>query len=275
MKASPLTSWQAAFARLGRWLPLMILVCLMLGQVSVARSEAFRVIQLQHRFAADILPLVAPLLNEGEKATGSDSVLILRASTGRLAELTDLITTLDRPRKTLKISLRQERARATGDLRVGLYRGGSDPLQPEGQRTLGNRQQTTESFLRVLEGETGLLILGREVPFTTAMAVIAGRHRGFSRTVEYKTVTTGFWVRPQVLGHKIFLEVAPHMMAQGPQGEETLELQELKTTVELPPGQWVDLGQQLQQADEVSSSIVRLQTGHTQGEGRVWIRVDD
>ncbi|MDW7646356.1 MAG: hypothetical protein SCI25_15105 [Desulfuromonadales bacterium] len=275
MKAGTHTPWQVAFARLGRGIPLMILVCLMWGQFSVARSEAFRVIQLQHRFAADILPLVAPLLEEGEKATGSDSVLVLRASTGRLAELTDLITALDRPRKTLKISLRQTRAGQTGDLSAGFYRVGPDQFQAEGQRTLGNRQQTTESFLRVLEGETGLLILGREVPFTTAMTVFSGRHRGFSRTVEYKSVTTGFWVRPQVLGNKISLEVAPHMMAQGQQGEETLEFQQLKTTLELSPGQWVDLGQQLQQADEVSLSIVRLQTGLTQGEGRVWIRVDE
>ncbi|BCA79709.1 hypothetical protein [Desulfuromonas sp. AOP6] len=257
-----------------QWFWLIVLVCSLVGPPVEARSEAFRVIQLQHRFAGDILPLITPLLREGENVTGNDSVLILHASPDRLSDLTDLVTTLDTPRKTLKISVRQERAGGDGATRTGLVLSGPEQIYAGGTRTLGNRQQATESFLRVLEGEAALLVIGREVPFTTEIAVVAGKHRAFSRTVEYKSVTTGFWVRPKILGQKIFLEVVPHMMALGPQGEETLEFQELSTTVALSPGQWVDLGQQLQQADEVSSSIVRLHTHNSQGEGRIWIRVD-
>jgi len=269
------TFWNPSFSLFVRWVWPIILVCILIGHATETRGEAFRVVQLQHRFAGDILPLLTPLLNEGERVTGNDSVLILQASPKRLSDLTDLVTALDTPKKTLKISVRQERAGGDSAIRTGLYQAGSDEVRAEGTRTLGNRQQTTESFLRVLEGEAALLVIGREVPFTTQMAAVAGRHRGFSRTIEYKSVTTGFWVRPKILGQRIFLEVSPHMMAQGPQGEETLEFQELNTTVELPPGQWVDLGQQLQQADEISSSIMRLQTHNSQGEGRVWIRVDD
>ena len=118
--------------------------------------------------------------------------------------------------------------------------------------------QSTAHYIRVLEGEGAFIAVGQEVPFTRDLAVVAGKYNAYARSVEYKTVTTGFWVRPQMAGDKVLLDIAPQLMSVGGQREERIDFQKLHSRVLVEPGQWVDLAGQMQNSDELSAAIFRL-----------------
>lgn len=251
---------------------LWLVLSLSFGAQSLAAEV--QVIRLQHRPASEVLPLVEPLLEKGESVVGKESVLIVKAAPERISQLEDIVKVFDTPRIMLKVGVRQENGQVVDGSGVGFSSSGGERTDVQASRHLGNMRHSTENFVRVLDGEGAFISVGKEVPFTKELSVVAGRYNAVARSVEYKSVTTGFWVRPQVVGEKVYLDIAPQLMALGPKGEETIEFQKLHTQIVLDPGQWVDLAGQMNQADEVSAAIFRLNANAAENQGTIWVRVD-
>lgn len=65
----------------------------------------FKIITLQHRFAEEILPAVQPLVGSDGTVSAMQNNLVVRTIAANMAEIEQIIRTLDTARQNLKITV--------------------------------------------------------------------------------------------------------------------------------------------------------------------------
>src|SRR3989338_1817384 len=158
-------------------------MCMVLLLSPVAAAGELEIINLRHRSAEDVLPVIRPLLEKGDVASGINYQLILRTSPQNLEQVKKLLESIDVAPRRLKITVLQNAdsetiARLTGvSGNIGLSRevrvavpdsGGGSGLNVElgqGQdrlkakvssaRALEDERNTQQ--LQVLEGNRALV----------------------------------------------------------------------------------------------------------------------
>ena len=71
-------------------------------------ATEFKIITLQHRFADDLLPIIQPLAGEDGVVTGMQNQLIIRTSPENMAEIEQIIASMDVARTNLKITVNRQ-----------------------------------------------------------------------------------------------------------------------------------------------------------------------
>jgi len=257
-----------------------VVVCVF-GSVVWATGGELRVLELKHRPAEELLPVIQPLLGQDGAASALDNRLILRASPKDLAAIETLVSQLDVARATLRIAVRHERF-SDGIQISGSEEGRTDrhlSTAPrmndaeESSRGLGNARQNTEQYLQVLDGEAALIEVGRQTPYPRIRAYVGGRHRGFVEVTDFQEVATGFVVRPRLLGEKVALEITPYQSTpgQGPAG--TVDFGGISSQVEAPLGEWFDLGGISEPATDTEGTARSLRAGGGREARHLWIKV--
>jgi hypothetical protein len=286
-------------ARLRTLLLAMLLACL--ATSPLAADSELRVIALKHRMAADMASAVQPLLGSGESVSSVDNKLIVRAAPRTLAQVERLLAQIDVPRRNLRISMRHGEAReetrqrggVSGDYHAGDRRisiGGERPHDsgvtirrngPQGNVQLDTERRVTTTLgsathtLTVLDGGRAFLRIGESIPRVEPFLVFLGPQRaGIAAGVQFHEVTTGFEVEPRLVGDRIQLTIHPRLAFRGDQGLRTVDFQELRTEIVVPPGEWVDLGGLLESAHEVNRTILSGVQRTASGEVRLMVRVD-
>jgi type II secretory pathway component GspD/PulD (secretin) len=266
---------------LQRWWLFLLFVGLLWTTAQTPAHAEVKVVELRHRPADEMAATLEPLLGRDSSVSAYGGKLILKGSAKELAELEQLVRKLDIERSTLRLALRQSSATLTSGQqqamggRIQTGPGASSELSTRFERTLGTGSQNSDQFLLVLDGEEGYIAIGREVPYTSELAVLAGRHLAVAQRTEFRRVSTGFRVRPQVLAEGVQLELTPHMasldrQAQG--GELTFST--LTSTVVIPLGQWYNLAGHLESRDEISRAILARSLGSGQSHNQIYIKVD-
>ena len=176
------------------------LFALLLSIASTGQTASLTTIDLHNRPAAEIIPIIEPLLEPGDAISGAGFKIFLRASPATLAEVRAVIDSLDTAAKTLLISVFQGSDRelrnlaASGSIRI---ENGSI----SGEVAAGeSRQQTTSEpvhRLRITEGKAGYIETGARIPLFSA-----------SGTSAYADATSGFYVLPRVHGDNVSLKSA-------------------------------------------------------------------
>ncbi len=216
---------------------------LMTAGSTMAAELVTEVVPLRHRTAEQLLPLIQPLVAQPGTVSGFQGDLVIRTSRSNLAEIKKVLGTLDRALRRLSITVRHD---------VPVNRS-SDDLAPlrdaaaPGQRVYGTRAMDRHAQrIQVDEGSEATIHVGRFVPVTsrrTVRRLIGGRVRDdFEETVDYREVSTGFMVRPRLVGNTVTLEMTPQRDAPGPQDGASSRIQRLATTVSGRLGEWIELG---------------------------------
>jgi type II secretory pathway component GspD/PulD (secretin) len=257
--------------------------------VSQARVDPIEVIPLHHRSATELLPVVRQMLGNAGTVSAYDHQLVVKATREQLTAMEKLIAELDRPRPLLRIDVWQGVASAgvsegaaldspngKGEIHFGTDTPAGGPGDPSGRfgYRIGNTQEGTEQALHVLDGEQALIVVGKEVPFTSAFAVTTGNKSGYAEQRSLRKVTTGFWVRPRLMGKSVELQIVPHLAGQEPGAPDVVDSQHLATTVRVPLGRWYNLGGELRDSDPLSRAIVQWQAGAGTEERSIWIKVE-
>lgn len=92
---------------------------LLLGFVAMA-DYPLTIIDLQHRFAEDLAPVLAPLAGPGGSVSGVNASLLVRASPQGLAEIRQALRRLDLPARNLLVEVRRAGARSASGVDVGV-----------------------------------------------------------------------------------------------------------------------------------------------------------
>ena len=156
-----------------RWI---LTLCLALtGMLGYADERRLEVLELQHRPAKEILPMIAPLADPGVGLTGSGMRIILKAEPAAAAELKQMIQIFDVPQRNLvlSVSLQSEDEDVGGDgaTSVTVTLGGRSVLDPRRRKADGeirvvasgeglSESRDTIETVRVTEGSTAHVRIG-------------------------------------------------------------------------------------------------------------------
>jgi len=256
---------------------LATLLVLLLQTATVVAGD-MDVIELHNRPAEEIIPLIQPMLNAGESVTGKGFQLILKADTARQSEIRGLVSKLDKAAAQLLISVFQGSERDMKALGIDTQVSVSDDhVKARGTAygTRGRMEDNPVSSLRITEGTAGYIETGQSVPYYSGQAYGGvGRGIGVATDVEFKDVTTGFYVKPRLNGKTVILEVSPHRDSLDTSHPGAINTRSAATTVSGQLGQWIQLGGTSEQGKRSSKSIGSTHSTQDRGSESMWIKAE-
>jgi type II secretory pathway component GspD/PulD (secretin) len=261
------------FRRLQQWPWVALSSCLM---VTLVWAQSLTVIDLKHRRAEEIIPVLQPLLEQGGALTGQDYKLFVRASPGNVAQLRSAVEQLDKQQRQMLVSVRRgsaqdiqrEQASVSGTVRTDRPR--ADVTVRAGQGTL-RTQDSSVSSVQVLDGNSAFIATGTSVPIVTAIAVGGGRRPFVAGAVEHRDLQRGFMVTPRIRGNEVILEISQQdeRVAGG-----NIQSQSLNTQVIGRLGAWMQLGGVSESSSSTNSGILSRSYGTNSNELSIWVKVD-
>jgi type II secretory pathway component GspD/PulD (secretin) len=263
-----------------------------------AQAETIATIQLQNRPAEEVIPIVKPMLGPNDSITGQGFKLFLRASPETQKQVRQMIQSLDVAAKMLLISVFQGNDRdlralgVSGDFKAqsgdGSVSIGSDKPRGRGAdisystrnasggvstlSTRGRLQDNPIHQLRVTEGTEGYIETGKQIPYFSGAnwiapgAVVGG--------VDYKDVTTGFYVLPRVHGEQVTMQVSPFKQSESRTRGGDINTQSANTTITGRLGEWLPIGGTTEQTQRSQSSIGSYSETRSRNNESIWIKAD-
>ncbi len=275
---------------------LLIVLAISLTTIG-GRADEARIIQLKHRPAAEIIPLLRPLLAPEDALSGVDYRLIIRTSDNNMKAIERLLAQLDVAPRQLRITVEQramdDRSTTThsveGEVQVGDHariklpgkatddRGlvvQKDDLRLRAEnRETASRNAAVQTVL-VQDGQHAYIRIGQSVPHVKKILAL-GRHRAvLTQGIEYQDVTTGFDVVPRAHGDRVRLEITPRLSSLRDPATGLADFQELATTVEAKLGEWIELGAILGQHDEVDRAILESAATESGERRRIRLKIE-
>ena len=261
------------------------------------------IIALKHRSAEEVLPVIRPLLDQGDAASGMNYQLILRTSPRNLEQIRRLLESIDVAPRRLKITVLQNVdsetvARLTEvSGNVGLSRevqiavpgsGDSRGLNVElgqGQDRLKARAISTRSLederntqqLQVLEGNRALVRSGQSVPVPQRQVIQNQWGTRVIDSTQYQEAGSGFYVLPRISGDQVTLEISAQndALVPGSGDQPTVSVQQASSTVSGRLGEWLEVGGLGQQKNHDDSTLSTRGTSRTREQRNVLIRVEE
>ncbi len=281
MKSGSKTFRQRARALFSDWLmaPAIALV-IALAVLPAAWAQSLEVIDLHHRTAAEVIPVLQPLVEKGGALSGQNYQLFVRVSPANLAQLKQVLASLDNAPRSLVIAVRNstradiERenlaARADIDAR-------HSSVAVQATTADGRRENNGVSTVRVLEGGTAAIATGQSIPVVTSFAVGGGQRPFAAGSLGYRNLESGFLVTPRVAGQQVTLQIEqqsqqPQQSRQNSHGG-AISTQSLSTQVSGRIGEWITLGAVNESSSSSSSGILAHRYETQSSERTLWVRV--
>ncbi len=203
-----------------------------------ARETVIEVVPLNNRPASEILPLLAPLVEDTAQLIDNGTTILVKTSPDHLAEIKGIISQLDIRQSNLLITVMQSKQSTADDLNVaaraesnGLANGRiiGHLYQTQGKSTDENTQT-----IRTLEGVPAHIQAGNIYPRQNFSLY------GYPTTTEYTEATTGFAVTPRLTDEQVILSVSPWSDKMNGRGQ--IETENAQATIRVKLGEWVELG---------------------------------
>lgn len=266
--------------------------------VTSVNADEARVIQLHHRPAAEMIPLVQPLLGPNDAIAGTNYRLIVRTSDKNFGEIEKLLAQFDTERRQLRITVKQSGAlnardsdigvsgqAGNGNTRVRIQRnrptdsrgvtiGEQGGLHVETQSTMTTTRDDATQFITTQDGAHAFIRVGQSVPHVTYILTLTGNQAILSQGVVLQDIVTGFDVMPQVQGRNVLVEITPRLSRLQDPKTGLADFQQYSTSVVVRPGEWIDIGGLSGNGEQVRRAI--LESGSTQTTERrtVLLKVD-
>lgn len=272
-----------------RILPLLLL--------SLSARAELAVIELKHRSAEELLPIVQPLVDKGGVASGMNYQLILRTSPHNLAEIRKLLNSIDVAPRKLRVTVMQDVDRDTAERLVGISGGvGSNPRITlpdsgggagmeigQGRDRLKANVISTRSLeagrntqqLQVLEGNRALVRTGQSMPVPQRQVIQHPWGSQVVDTTEYRDVERGFYVLPRVSGDRVTVEIDAQNDAPGRGDPQAVSTQRASTTLSGRLGEWMELGGTGSQETVDDGTISTRSLARSREQRSVLIRVEE
>lgn len=262
----------------GAWIVAALLAATIYA--GLAAADETRLIQLRNRSAAEMIPLIRPLLGPNDAVTGTDYRLIVRTSEKTFQEIDKLIAQLDTARRQFRITVQQKVAQdrdntgvgVSGDIgsdnvRLQLPRQSppdergmiirKDGLQVETRQTRTTSSGSTTQFVSTLDGVPAFVRVGQSFPHVQRILAITGKQQiVLAQGVSFHNVITGFDVTPHVQGDNVLLQITPRLSSVSNPTTGLVNLQEYSTAVVVKHGDWTDIGGLTGTGDDVRRAIL-------------------
>ena len=270
---------------------LVAALLLVFTQTLWAQSMQIEVIPLNHGTTDQIIPVIRPLLAPGGTVSGMNDQLVVKTTPANLAEIKQVLQSIDRPLRNLMITVQQG-----GDMSTAVRGGGvSGNYQNNDVRLSGgggsgmegnvirfnydNRQANTNSnntySVRTLEGEPAFIRTGVSVPVPNNNTVITRNGVVVQNSTDYRDADSGFYVLPRINGDRVTLMVAPRQSSVNPGVVPTFNVQNVSTTVSGRLGEWIAIGGLDSSESRSGSSLSGANRREVNDQRSVLIKVDE
>jgi type II/III secretion system protein len=266
----------------------------------LAESMKIEIIPMKNRLVSDVIPVIEPLVVEGGSVTGMKDKLIVKTTPSNLKQIKSVLAEIDNAPRRLMISVKQN---VDGNFNIkeggysGRYNSGDvkfkspDPGREgtiiQGKDSDGNviryRQLETRSRLedknvfrvQTLEGNPAFINSGQSVPVATQSTFVTAGGIVYQDGVEYRDVTSGFYVLPRLQGDNVTLLVAPHLSRVTPGEAAIFDVQNVETTASGRLGEWIQLGGTTQHYNDDSRRNAISTQRRGQEQRNVLIKVEE
>lgn len=280
---------------------LMALLCSISLFTGVTLADSIQTIQLAHRPADEIMPVINPMLGPDDSLTGQGYQLFIRTSDSNLEQIKQMVSSLDRAAKMLLISVFQgndRELRALGvsgdfqyqDSNANVSLGSTGEAAKRGaevQYSTRNASAGAHTFstrgrlsdnpihqLRISEGSEGYIETGESIPYFSGSYWRGGRRGIVEGGVDYKDINTGFYVLPRVHGEQATLDVSPYKQSQSRKRGGDIETQSASTRITGKLGQWLAIGGVTGQTRSSSNRIGSYGSTQSRDNASIWIKAD-
>ena len=259
--------------------PLRLALFAWLFLVSLASlAQTLEIIELKHRPAGQLLPVLQPLLASGGSISGTGFQLIVRTTPANLAQLRQVIASLDRAQRQLLISVRQD----FGGVARGGGVGGQIVLAPgaSGARgsvfeRSGTAQDNVSQQLRVQEGNQAYISTGESTLVQQRSVTRTVNGVIVSETALPRDFNTGFYVTPRVNGESVFLEIGAQRDTRADLGPGSANTNRVVSTISGRLGEWIELGVVNQSQSADTRGLMSRSSDAGAQERRVHVRVEE
>jgi type II secretory pathway component GspD/PulD (secretin) len=254
--------------------------------VTSAWAESLQVIDLRHRTAQEVIPVLQPLLEPGAALSGQDYKLFVRTSSANLAEIRAALAQIDRRPRQLLVSVRHsaqeelehQHESVSGTITTG-DAVGSVNEHPHRRSGVTIRATDTNdgmsgdgvASVQVLEGASALIATGSSVPIVTTVAAGGGRRPWAVSSSSFRDLSSGFVVTPRVNGELVVLDIEQQHEAVD-RGQ--IETQRLTTQMTARLGEWVQLGSLSESATSERRGMLNRSYQTRSDERTIWVKVD-
>ncbi len=257
------------------------MLLLWLTLAATAGAGSLEMIPLKNRPAAELIPIVKPLLQTGEDITGTGYDLVLKASPERRRELQEIIARLDRALKNLRITVRRasreelerEALAVSGRIRVTGTRLDTD-IKGHVHSTHKRLDDTDYQTVRALEGTPVFIRSGTAFPVPVRSAAQVGGAVVITDTLSYQHTGAGFYARARLNGDQVQVDIAPERSLLSPRGGGIIGTSSLVTTVRGRLGEWIELGGTGDSYQHQGSGVVHRTQEKSHHRSRFWLRVN-
>ncbi len=250
-------------------LPLLVAVFLWCGGLAIAapaQEMPLEIIPMQHRPVEDVIPILQPLVAPGGTVTGMNNQLIIRTTPENLAQIKQVLATLDRAPRRLKIYVSQgvhESSTSSGDAIAARVRSGDVSAKLSGghskegasvavgdknsavrystRATESNTSDSDVHFIMGLEGQPAWISTGEAVPLPEQSVYVGPNGAVVQQGTEYHDVTSGFYVIPRLNNDQVTLEISPQRNRLDPR-TGAIQTQQAGSFVTGRLGEWIALG---------------------------------
>ncbi len=258
------------------------------------------VIPLHYRSAEELLPILRPLVPRPGTVTGMRYQLIVRGTAKDLEELRRVLSRLDRAPRQLLIKVRRGSGsslnrdsteafgRAGGKIHLetgrrstpggGLILRSGDDKHDAGvriRRTRGHSDESSVQQIRVLDGHEAFIRSGQSVPLGQRQVTISGHGTTVHDTVQYKDVTTGFYVIPRLNGDRVILNISPRSARLSRRGGGAIDIQQAQTTLSGRLGEWISIAGSSRRSSDTESGITHATTARGDESKQIWLKVEE
>ena len=248
------------------------------------------VIPIQHRNAAELVPIVEQLLSsEGrvshDRRTNS-LIIIDRAE--HLRSIRVVLDRTDAPSKQVKVRVRFHQTesktarggsvegRVSGDdWTVGVGKSRGDGLDVRVRNDHSRETIRSEYAIRTASGSAAYILAGKEVPFRSGWRSLCRGYAACPNGVDFRRIETGFEVTPLVRGDRVEMDLVPRISGIGPSGEsEVIRFTEAAVRLTAPFGEWVTVGGWNTQGDAVYRAILESASRRREETLNISLRVE-
>ena len=257
-----------------------VVLILSLAAAQADQRVSIEVIELQHRTAEEMIPLLEPLLGSGEVVTGTGMSLILRSNPATLADVRQVLETMDAAPANLLVSVRRGALGGSSEREVQVQGrvGGVDVGEGSGTRIILRQTADRDSSiqtLRVMEGQTALIRTGESVPRGQPGLILLPRGSLIVPGLDYRDVERGFLVRPRVGGDdRVQLEIRQLHEREARAGGGRFEFQQVDTVLSGPLGEWIRIAGVEEQQAASGQRILGVRGETRDDEVDIHVRVD-
>ena len=269
-----------------------VLVALaMLCGPALSGAQDLQVIELRHRPAEQVIPVLRPLLEPGGVITGMDAMLFVRTSPANFEQIRQAVAVLDRTPRQLRITVGQGtvesdtgsavRGSATvgsGDVQLGVNRPpvGEPGVTATARHTTQRADLRNLSSVTTLEGTETFISIGQSAPVTSTQVTPGWIGPNVAQTTEYRDANTGFYATPRVSGDLVTLELSPTQQRfRGPPSDRRIETAGIVTQVNGQLGEWIPVGASSAANRSDTSGLLTWGTRSDQASYSVWVKVDE